>query len=129
MTLTPFKMVEKAVKELIETKYPIAEGKVGGDPSYEVGDDLYVWISLVGGSTTEIDGQWFLDIDVFAPSYGAAMDHALALEALLLARRHVTSVMRLDSTFQNEAPADRPWEEDGTFRIGASYGFTARRSG
>lgn len=128
MTAKPFAMVEMAVKEIVE-RYEPAQGNVGGDLSY-AGKDLYVWIGLVpGGSTTEIDGEWTVDIDVFAPSYGAAMQAALDLEPVLLARRHVTATMRLDGTYQNEGPAERPWDDETVFRIGATYTFTARRTG
>lgn len=129
MTINPFPMVEMALKELIEAEYEAADGKVGGDLAYAAGDDLYVWIGLIpGGGTTEIDGQWIVDIDVFAPTYGEAMTHSLALEAVLLVRRHVTSVMRLDNTYQNEAPSERPWDDDSAYRVGATYVFTARRT-
>ena len=130
MTIKPFPLVEMAVKELIETKYGVSEGRVGGDLSYSRGDEFYVWIALVpGGGTTEIDGEWVLDIDVFADTYSDSMSHALALEAILLERRHATSVMRLDRTYQNEAPSERPWDDDSVYRIGATYVFTARRPG
>lgn len=126
----PFPMVEKAVKELVEDVYPAAVGKVGGDLSYERGDGLYVWIGLIPtGGTTQIDGEWVLDIDVFGDSYATAMTHALALEALLVGPKHVTSVMRLDNCYQNVGPAERPWDDDSVYRIGATYVFTARRSG
>lgn len=128
--MNPFPMIEKALRELIQEKYPAAVGKVGGAPSYVSGDDLYVWISLIpGGTTTEVDGDWAVDVDVFGPSYVSAMTHALALEAVLLERRHVTSIMRLDNTFVNSSPAERPWDDESVFRIGATYSFSARRSG
>ena len=127
--IKPFPIVQKALKELIEAKYEPAEGKVGGDLSYERSQDLYVWIGLVSGSTDELEGEWAVDIDVFGTDWNATMGHALALEALLLARRHVTSVMRLDNTRQNESPVDRPWDDDSVYRIGATYVFTARRPG
>lgn len=127
---TPFPMIEKAVKELIETKHPAAVGKVGGDFSYEPDQDFYVWLGLIpGGSTTQVDGEWIVDVDVFAASYGAAMEKALALEAVLVGPRHVTSVMRVDNCYQNEGPAERPWDDETVFRIGATYAFTARRAG
>lgn len=129
MTINPFPIVEMAVKELIETRYEPADGKVGGDLSYNRGDGLYVWIGLVpGGVATEVDGEWNLDIDVFSDTYGEAMNHALKLEAILLERRHATSVMRLDRTHQNEVPSERPWSDDEVYRIGATYVFTARRT-
>jgi hypothetical protein len=122
-------MVEKALKELIEAKYEPAASNVGGDLSYDGSSDLYVWLGLVTGQATEIEGEWVVDIDCFGTTYGAAMTHALALEAILLGRRHVTSIMRLDASSQNESPTERPWEDDSTFRVGATYVFTARRPG
>lgn len=128
MSINPFPIVQKALKELIETRYEPAQDKVGGDLSYTRDQDLYVWIGLIRGSTTEIDGEWSVDVDVFGTDWNATMGHALALEAILLERRHVTSVMRLDRTHQNESPADRPWDDDEVYRIGATYTFTARRT-
>lgn len=127
---SPFPLVERAVKELIETRYPQADGKVGGSLSYEKSQELYVWIGLIpGGTTNEIEGEWIVDIDVFANSYSVAMTHALALEAILIGARHTTSVMRLDNCTQNIGPAERFWDDESVFRIGATYVFTARRPG
>ena len=123
----PFKMVERAVRELLETKIPALDGKVGGDLSYDPPGE-YVWLGLIpGGSTDEIYGDWILDIDAFADSYAKAMDRALEIEAAIIGPRHVTSVMRLDNCYQNEGPAERPWDEESVYRIGATYAFTARR--
>lgn len=125
---SPFPMVERAVKELIESVYTPAADSVGGDLSYD-GAGLYVWLGLVpGGQTTQIEGLWVVDIDCFDQSYGAAMDHALALEALLVDRNHATSTMRLDRCTQNAAPTERPWDDETVFRVGATYTFTARRT-
>ena len=126
--MNPFPMIEKAVKELLETQYPDAEGKVGGDMSYNGTDDFYVWIGLIpGGSTDQIEGDWIVDIDVFAASYAEAMERALALEPVLIGPRKVTSVLRFDNVYQNEGPAERPWDDESVFRIGATYALTARR--
>jgi len=125
-----FPMIERAVKELIETRYEPAAGRVGGDLSYDGSSDLYVWIGLVpGGGTDEINGLWVLDIDCFARTYSAAMDAALDLETVLIGRRLVTSVMLLDTGSQNEVPSERAWDDDSSYRVGATYVFTARRSG
>jgi hypothetical protein len=126
----PFKLIEQAVKELIVTEYAPPSGAVGGDPSYAPGDDLFIWISLIpGGSTDQVYGEWNLDIDTFAPTYGDSMRHSLALEAILVGPKHQTSVMRIDNVYQNEGPAERPWDDESMVRIGATYVFTARRSG
>lgn len=127
--MTPFGMVEKAVKQVIEAGKPDLAGKVGGDLAY-TGEDQYVYIGLIpGGSADEVDGEWYVDIDVFGRSYSAAMRTALDLETVLLKRRHVTEEMRLDRTYQNEGPSERPWDDEAVYRIGATYVFTARRSG
>lgn len=127
--IAPFPLVEKGIKEIIEKWYPASAGKVGGDPSYDAGDGFYVWIALVGGSTDEVYGEWTFDVDVFADTYGAAMTHALAVEAAMLERRHVTATMRFDSTSQVEAPVTRPWDDEKVFRVGATYTISGRRSG
>lgn len=131
MSIQPFPLIEKAVKQVIETQYPIAAGKTGGDPAYAVGDGIYVWISLVpgAGSTDENGGQWTIDIDVFGDSYGEPMGHALALEALLLRGRFTTDEMIIDNVFQNTGPFEGPWDDDAVFRISSTYVFTARRRG
>lgn len=128
MTMNPFPMVEMAVKELVETYVP-AQGKTGGDLAYnsEAGG-LYFWIGLIpGGSADEIEGDWLLDIDVFATSYADAMNAALDLETVLVGPRKVTSVLRLDRVTQNTGPAERPWDDENAFRVGGTYAFTARR--
>jgi len=124
-------MIDAAIKELIEESYEPADGKVGGDLSYESGDALYVWIGPIpgGGSTDLTTGQWAVDIDCFGASYATAMGHALAIEALLLPGRHETSSMIIDSVYQNSFPAERFWDDDSAYRISATYVFTARRSG
>lgn len=132
MTIQPFGLIELAVKELIEAKYAPATGKVGGDLSYTSDQSLYVWIGLIPGAGTadEINGTWAVDIDVFGTSYKTAMDHALALEAMLLAPGgHLTPTMRVDRVLQNSSPSEGPWDDDSVFRISATYVFTARRSG
>lgn len=131
MTVEAFPMIEKAVKELIEESYQDAAGHVGGDPSYKPGDPLFVWIALIpGGSADETSGSWVLDIDVLADNYGRAMGHALGIEAALLNRKNRrTSQMIIDAVYSNSGPAERPWDDDRVSRIGATYAFTARRSG
>lgn len=132
MTIQPFGPIEAAVKELVEAKYPVAAGKVGGDLSYTSDQELYVWIGLLpgGGNTDEIEGTWAVDIDVFGNAYMTAMNHALELEAVLLTPGgHVTPTMRVDRVFQNAGPAEGPWDDDAAYRISATYVFTARRRG
>ena len=126
----PFGMIERALVELLEGGFGAPEGTVGGDLSYDAStDDYYLWIGLVSGSTDAVFGEWSVDIDVFDNKYGQAMERALALEAFLLKRGgHRTSQMILDDVSQNEAPIERPWDDESAYRIGATYTFTARRS-
>ena len=129
MTL-PFPSIEQAVKDLISLTYPPAANKIGGDYRFQAGQDLYVWLSLVpGGSTDRVNGTWTLDVDIFGATYGGTMAHALALEAAILGPLRPTATMVIDNVYQNIAPSQRPWEDDSVFRIGATYVFTARRSG
>lgn len=129
--LAPFPMVEKALKELLSVKMSVPVDSVGGDLSYDASvDDFYIWLGLVGGSTSEIDGLWTVDIDVFDNHYSQAMTRALVIEAALLKRGgHRTTLMLLDNVSQNESPMERPWEDDNAYRIGATYTFLARRTG
>lgn len=129
MTVNPFPMVEMAVKELIETAYEPAEGKTGGDLAYDSSTGgLYFWLGLIpGGTSDQIEGEWVLDIDCFSTSYAEAVTAALGLEAVLIGSRKVTSTLRIDNVYQNAGPAERPWDDENAFRIGATYVFTARR--
>lgn len=131
MTIQPFSLIEVAIKDLIEAKYEPAAGNVGGDLSYS-GQDLYVWIGLIpgGGAADQIEGTWAVDIDAFAATYGEAMTHALAIEAMLLAPGgHRTDTMRVDSVYESSSPAEVPWDDEGSYRISATYVFSARRPG
>lgn len=128
--MTPFPMIEKALKSLIETKYAEADGKVIGDLSYVPGGGFRVWIGLVpGGGSDQTEGEWIVDIDVFADTYTEAMGRALVLETHLIGARHVTEVMRIDNVYQNETPTERPWDDEQSYRVGSTYTVTARRSG
>ena len=129
--MQPFPMIEKAVKALIETRYPEAEGHTTGELSYAFGKGWRVYIALVpgGGGADEIEGEWVVDVDVFADTYTEAMGRSLMLETFLIGARHVTDVMRIDNGYQNETPSERPMVGDRGFRVGATYTFTARRSG
>lgn len=128
--VTPFLSIEQAVKDLIVQKYPAAANKIGGDYRFKPGDDFYVWLSMVpGGSTDRINGTWTLDVDTFGATYAGTMTRALAIEAAILGPLRPTTTMIIDNVYQNTAPSERPWEDDSVFRIGATYVFTARRSG
>lgn len=128
---TPFPLVERAVVELLETKIPALNGRVDGKLAYEPEQGIYVYIGLIpgGGRTDEVEGQWSLDLDVFAPHYVTAMKMALDIEAAIVGPRHATSTMVIDQCLQNEAPSPSPWNDDRASRVGAIYVFTARRSG
>lgn len=126
----PFGLIEKAVSDLIEERYPLAANRTGGVLSHNRGEGLYVWLGLVSGATDQRFGEWIIDIDVFHDGYGLAMKAALDIEAALLSRgRSAGPEMRIDTITQNEAPVERAWDDEEVFRIGASYVFTARRSG
>ena len=130
--IKPFGMIELAVVELVQALDPaVTDSLIGGDLSYDSTDDFYVWVGIVSGSTDETDGEWIVDIDVFDSTYGQAMQRCLDLEPLLLRTRGFAgSKMRIDRVRQNESPTERPWDDDDSaYRVGATYVFTARRTG
>ena len=131
MSIKPFPMIEKAIKEVLVQHYePADDANTGGDLDVDkINAGTYFWIGLIpgAGSTDETSGQWMADLDVFGSNYAEASGHALALEALLLAGRFTTSEMIIDNVYQNSSPAEGPWDNDAVFRISASYVFTARR--
>lgn len=129
MTIAPFAMIERAVKEMVEARHPAAAGKVGGDLSYS-GTGLYVWLGLIPGAgfANQTSGEWSLDLDVFETSYAAAMEAALAIEAALLPGRFQGTQMNIDIV-TGGGPAEVPWEDEGVYRVSAVYTFSARRSG
>lgn len=130
--IQPFGMVERAVRQLIVEKMPDADGKIGGDLSFDAAvDDFYIFIALVpGGGNGEIFGEWAVDVDVFDQNYTQAMRRALQIEAFLIkSGGHRTAEMRLDFGAQNAYPAERPWDDESSARIGSTYVFTARRPG
>jgi len=131
-SLRPFGMVERAVKQAIVAKMPDAAGKIGGDLSFDAAeDDFYIFIALVPGrGNGSVFGEWAVDVDVFDQNYTQAMRRALEIEALLITPGgHRTPEMRLDFGTQNAYPAERPWDDESSARIGATYVFTARRPG
>lgn len=126
----PFGLIELALQQLIEDRLEGAQGKVGGDLSYDASQDFYVWIGLVpgGGSSNEIEGEWTVDIAVFGTNYIETMRRALDLEAALVGPRHRTAEMRIDNCYVNTLPTERPWDDENVYRIEATYVFTARRA-
>ena len=130
-SIQPFPSIEKALKWVIEQKYPEANGNVGGDLQ-GVPDDgtIYVWLGLIPGAgvSTKTEGQWAIDVDVFARDYNSAMMHANNIEAMLFDSPHRTPEVIIDSVFGG-SPAERPWDDDNAYRVGATYTLTARRKG
>lgn len=130
--MIPFAMIEVSASEMLtDLVEDITDELIGGDLSYDGEKDFYVWIGLVGGLSDETSGQWSVDIDVFDSTYGQAMNRCLEIEAALLgAKGHQTQGMIIDRVYQNEAPTERPgWDEESSYRVGATYVFTARRRG
>lgn len=134
--VTPFGSVELALKDLLVRDYAPLTGldeRVGGDFPRDV-DQWYIRIDKIpGGRTDSFEGDFIVDIDVFSLDYLDAEQIAHDIEGLLLAHGYHVVLSGgkrwvFDSVFQNVGVADRPWDgDDDTFRISATYAFTARR--
>ena len=126
--LKPFPIIELVVKEILQKEYPGIS--IGGDLSY-VDIAPRIWVSAVQGAgrNDQINGVWFVDIDVFHTSFSKGMTLANDIEALLLGGAHVTSRGVIDRVRQSSPPTEVPWKDDKYYRVACTYSFEARRSG
>lgn len=140
-TMKPFSSIEIAMMALIErdglvvdgVDTPVPDPQVGGDFAYDPETmPWYIRIDKVpGGSSDRLQGDFVLDLEVFGADYLLTESVAFALEALVLGYPHVVEVgdrkVVFDDVTQNSGVADLPWEDDSTYRLGATYVITARR--
>ena len=135
-TLAKLPSTEKALLALLQAvaaDTTVTPEMLGGDFAFDPATmAFYIQIARVpGGRSTRLQGDTLVDIDVFAQDYGTADSVSFAIEALLLGYPHVVEVdgrkVVLDNVYQNAAPAELPWEDDSTFRIGSTYSITVRR--
>lgn len=140
-TMKPFTSIERAMMTLIVDcglvingdPTPVPEAQVGGDFGFDPESmPWYIRIDKVpGGSSDRLQGDFVLDLEVFGQDYLLTESVAFALEALVLGYPHVVEVedrkVVFDDVTQNVGPADLPWEDDSTYRLGATYVITARR--
>lgn len=136
--LRPFTSMERALMQLLLNKLLIdgaalAPERVGGDFAYDPeAMDWYIRIDRVpGGNTNWLEGDFVIDVEVFAREYLVAENVAFAIEALALGYPHVIEVddrkVVFDEVSQNMGVSDLPWEDDSVYRLGATYVITARR--
>jgi hypothetical protein len=137
----PFSSIERALKALIvrdgliveDVATPVPSELVGGDFGYDPAImPWYIRIDKVpGGAADRFQGDFVIDLEVFGQDYLATESIAFALDALVLGYPHVIEVedrkVVFDDVTQNVGPADLPWEDDSTYRLGATYVITARR--
>jgi hypothetical protein len=140
-TIKPFTSMERALMALIVrdglvvdgVETPVDEDQVGGDFGYD--PDAFPWYIRIdkvpGGQSDRHQGTFVLDLEVFGADYLLTENVAFALGALVLGYPHVVEVddrkVVFDDVTENVGPADLPWEDDSTYRIGATYVITARR--
>lgn len=128
-TVKPFGMVELGVRQVL-VNAGADPALVGGDFRYE-GGPAYIRLELTDSDTDRLEGDFAIDVEVFAEDYVTAISRSLDLEALLLGYPHVVQVEGykwvFDRVFQNVGPRSLPWEDDGVERVGATYVLTARR--
>lgn len=137
-----FDNLEQAVMALITgaglvlrdgTELEVPEAQIGGDFGFDQETmPWYIRIDRVpGGSGDRHQADFIIDLEVFGADYLLTESVAYALEALVLGYPHVVEVggrkMVLDDVTQNVGVADLPWEDDSTYRLGATYVITRRR--
>lgn len=137
--LKPFGSIESAVRALLVRDLPglkelapsAALKLIGGDYGYAPSKPFYIRLDKIDGRMTRLEGDFVLDIEVFAKQYLAAESRSLDIEALVLGYPHVVEAggrtVVFDKVSQNRVPDDLPWEDTGVARIGATYVFTVRR--
>jgi hypothetical protein len=140
-TIKPFASIDRALLALLTSQplqigtdpaAPAPEAQVGGDFAYEPTMPWFIRIDKVpGGRSDWYEGDFVVDVEVFAPDYLLAESVAFAIEALLLGYPHVVEVdgrkVVFDEVSQNASPAELPWEDDSVSRLGSTYVITARR--
>lgn len=134
-----FGSIERALKALLIATYDAlaeldpaeADARVGGDLAFRKGDPFYIRLDKVGGRSDRFEGDFMVDVEVFAVNYSEAESRSLDIEALLLGYPHVVEVdgqkWVFDRVSQSSLPDDLPWEDDAVSRLGATYVITARR--
>jgi hypothetical protein len=135
--ITAFTSVERALMALFVRDYPPLTGldtRIGGEMPGTV-DGWYIRIDKVpGGRSDSFEGTFAVDVEVFSQDYLDAEKIAYDLEALLLAHGYHVVISDgkrwvFDDVFQNTGVSDLPWDgDDDTYRLGATYAITARRS-
>lgn len=134
--IKPFSSMERALMALLVRDLPQLEEsdlRVGGDFDFQPATmNFYIRIDKVPGGRADIhEGTFVFDVEVFSQDYLLAESVAFAIETLALGYPHVVEVedrkVVFDDVTQNVGVADLPWEDDSTYRLGATYVITARR--
>lgn len=136
-----FGSIENALREFLYTRYqPLVDmtdasarrAAVGGSLAYDPETQpFYIRIDRLPGNMTRFEGDFPIEVEVFASQYRIAESHALAIEALMLGYPHRVevdgSLWVFDRVFQNVGIDELPWEDDETSRLGSTFVITARR--
>lgn len=136
-TIKPWPSMERALLQVVlryegmPTDDEDALARVGGDFAYDGSTPWYVRVDRVDSTSTQTDGIFVLDLEVFSRDYSLAESVSNDLEALVLRYPHVVEVdgqkVVFDRVTQNSGPDDLPWEDETVSRLGATYVITARR--
>jgi hypothetical protein len=104
----------------------LGDGHAGVETPADLAGALpFVRVSVVGGSSDQLNGSTSVDIDVFAASYATGEPLAANI------REDITgpppAIRQLDRVECESAPQELPWGDGDVRRFGATYRITARR--
>ncbi len=128
--LRPFEPAEQVALDLLLAGFPddIDDSGTtldGIDPA-----QTSLRVTRVGGPSTRLNSYPVLDIEVFAPTYAAAVSLSERISAYLLGYpRSVESggrIVVIDLVEETRPPVELPWD-DNVRRFGATYQFSVRR--
>lgn len=90
-------------------------------------DQVFVRVTLVTGRDDGITDYSVVDIDVFADSRATAYAWSRDIRSRLTGSPHRVDTGILDRVKTEEKPRRLPWEDEETWRFGATYRISARR--
>ena len=138
MSTVPYPDIEVAVMDWLLESFPQLEALEDGQPRVDdrtpanlqdllLDSGIFARISLVTGEDDTVTDYSVVDIDVFADSRATAYASSEEIRARFSGRSHRVGNVVLDRVRTEEKPRRLPWQDENTWRYGATYRISARR--